>query len=284
MAIISRFAPSPTGDLHLGHIFAAKVARDFASGAPRGKFLLRFEDIDRGRVKAESYDNIQEDLLWLGLSWDEEPLLQCKRLSAYTDALKKLYDLGFIYPCFCTRKEIQLEISHLQVAPHDQAAIIYPGTCRDLDSEFSQVRIDRGDSYSWRFNAVKAFKFHGELTFLDLKLGEIKVDPHKNGDVILARKDVNTSYHLAVVVDDDFQEITHITRGEDLLEATHVHRQLQYLLDLSTPVYFHHPLVYDENGKRLAKRNLALSIRQFRREGLSPDEVWDMLKKNRYLV
>jgi glutamyl-Q tRNA(Asp) synthetase len=269
----TRFAPSPTGDLHLGHILAAKVAHDLARDAG-GRFLLRQEDIDAGRVKPEFYRRIEEDLEWLGLRWDGEILLQSGRRDAYDEALETLKTMGLAYPCFCTRKDIQAALS----APHGSDAALYPGTCRALSTAETSDRIAAGEAHAWRFDAGKAAAIHGELSFHDLRFGEIRVDTSVNGDAVLARKDIGTAYHLAVVVDDAFQEITHVTRGEDLLGATHIHRQLQAILAFREPLYLHHALVRDEQGKRLAKRDAARSIRTLREQGLSAGEVMAMVR------
>jgi glutamyl-Q tRNA(Asp) synthetase len=273
MSIITRFAPSPTGDLHLGHVYAAKVAHNLAREAD-GRFLLRQEDIDSGRVKPEYYRHIEENLEWLGLRWDGEILLQSGRREAYEDALETLKRMGLAYPCFCTRKDIQAALS----APHGSDAAIYPGTCRALSIAETSDRIAAGEAHAWRFDAGKAATIHGELSFHDLRFGKIRVDTSENGDAVLSRKDIGVAYHLAVVVDDQFQEITHVTRGEDLLDATHIHRQLQAILGYREPVYLHHALVRDEHGKRLAKRDAARSIRSLREQGFSPVEVMAMLQ------
>ena len=273
MSVVTRFAPSPTGDLHLGHILAAKVARDLAKKSSGGIFLLRHEDIDGGRVKEECYDRIEEDLRWLDLGWDGEPLRQSSRLDAYASALDTIRDLGLAYPCFCTRKDIQAEIEKMLAAPHGNEAVLYPGICRNLDPREAGKRIAEGEPHTWRLDSAKAFDFHGEIHFQDISHGTVPVDMMVNGDVVLARKDIGTSYHLAVVVDDAFQGVTHVTRGEDLLGATHVQRQIQAILGYSEPVYFHHKLVRDENGIRLAKRDAAMSIRTLRDSGVSPAEV-----------
>lgn len=276
MSVITRFAPSPTGDLHLGHILAAKVARDLAKASPGGNFLLRHEDIDGGRVKEECYERIEEDLLWLGLSWDGNALRQSSRTDAYAAALRQIRDLGLAYPCFCTRKDIQAETARMLAAPHGNETIIYPGICRNLDPKTREQRIASGEPHSWRFDSAKAAQIHGSLTFHDLRYGTTTVDAMINGDVVLARKDIGTSYHLAVVVDDAFQGITHVTRGEDLLGASHVQRQLQAILGFREPLYLHHALVRDESGIRLAKRDDARSIRSLREQGFTPEAVLDM--------
>ena len=269
----TRFAPSPTGRLHLGHAFSAKTAHDFAL-ENGGVFLLRHEDIDATRVRPEYYAEIESDLQWLGFEWTGEPLRQSTRLPLYESALASLRGLGVCYPCFCTRREIEAGASRILSAPHGPEGPVYPGTCRNLSPTERQAKLDAGFAVSWRLHAAATAKITGPLTFDDLRFGQIAVLPQLLGDVVLARKDIGTSYHLAVVVDDAFQEITHVTRGEDLLDSTHVHRLLQTLLKLPQPVYFHHSLVVDESGKRLAKRNDALAISTMRQNGLTPREVF----------
>jgi len=264
----TRFAPSPTGKLHLGHAMAAWVAKALAD-AGGGEFLLRHEDIDLTRVREEYYAGIEEDLRWLGLDWLGTPLRQTSRIAAYDAALERLKEMGVVYPCFCTRREI-----HEMGAPHGPEGPFYPGTCRELPEETRREKLRAGLSHAWRLDAGKAACRAGRrLTFNDLMHGVAVVDESLLGDVVLARKDIGTAYHLAVVVDDAFQEITHVTRGEDLLHSTHVHRLLQELLGLPEPVYLHHPLVLDDAGKRLAKRHDALSIAAMRAEGIPPEEV-----------
>jgi glutamyl-Q tRNA(Asp) synthetase len=271
--IRTRFAPSPTGRLHLGHALAARVARDLAHSQPDGRFLLRFEDIDAPRVRAEFYQEIEEDLQWLGFTWAETPLRQTTRNTAYEAALMELRDQNLVYPCFCTRREIQNELANMAAAPHGPEGPVYPGTCRHLNETERQEKISAGLPHAWRLDSRMAAAITGPLTFQDLRYGTIAVDPELLCDVVLARKDIGTAYHLAVVVDDAFQQITHVTRGEDLLPSTHVHRLLQNLLGLPEPVYLHHGLVPDEHGKRLAKRHDALSIAALRGAGLTPEQV-----------
>ncbi|BCU78563.1 tRNA glutamyl-Q(34) synthetase GluQRS [Luteolibacter sp. LG18] len=270
--IRTRFAPSPTGRLHLGHAYAAKVARDVAK-AEGGEFLLRFEDIDTTRVREEFYQGIEEDLRWLGLDWDGVPLRQTQRLVAYEGTLRALEVQGVIYPCFCTRKEIEGEIARMAGAPHGPEGPLYPGTCKRLPAAERTAKLAGGLPFSWRLDATAAATTTGPLTFTDLRHGTLTVDPDLLGDVILARKDIGTSYHLAVTVDDAFQSITHVTRGEDLLASTHVHRLLQTLLGFPEPVYLHHRVLVDEHGKRLAKRHDSLSIRSLRGDGISAEGV-----------
>jgi glutamyl-Q tRNA(Asp) synthetase len=273
MSVRTRFAPSPTGRLHLGHAFAARVAHAFARRTPGSEFLLRFEDIDATRVREAFYRDIIEDLEWLGLEWDGVPLRQTDRTSAYHDALSILRQRRLVYPCFCTRREIQDEWARMAAAPHGPEGPLYPGTCRTIDAARRESLLASGVAYSWRLDAQEASLQSGPLSFTDLRHGIIPVDPLLLGDVVLARKDIGTAYHLAVVVDDAFQQISHVTRGEDLLASTHVHRLLQKLLGLSEPVYLHHPLVLDEHGRRLAKRHEALTIASLREAGLSPANV-----------
>ncbi|MES2981641.1 MAG: tRNA glutamyl-Q(34) synthetase GluQRS [Verrucomicrobiota bacterium] len=264
----TRFAPSPTGELHLGHAYAAKVAHDLAR-EQNGLFLLRHEDIDSSRVREEYYTLIETDLRWLGLNWDGEIVRQSHRPFAYRDALEKLKQQGLVYPCFCTRKDIQQSLS----APHGAAENIYPGICRNIPSEESVQRIANGEAHAWRFDSNKAAAIHGELSFNDLRFGKTQVKPLANGDAVLARRDIGIAYHLAVVVDDAFQNITHVTRGDDLFESTHIHRQLQAVLGFPEPTYFHHPCICDETGKRLAKRDDARSIRTLREAGTSTKDI-----------
>ncbi len=268
----TRFAPSPTGRLHLGHAFSARVAHDIAR-RNGSAFLLRFEDIDHTRARPRYYDAIEEDLRWLGLEWDAPPLRQSDRLPAYAAALGALRDLGIIYPCFCTRREIQAEIAAMSSAPHGPEGPLYPGTCRAISPTDAAGRIAAGEPHAWRLDAARAAEITGPLSFHDDLHGEIRVDPKLLGDVVLARRDIATSYHLAVVVDDAFQKIDIVTRGDDLLPSTHVHRLLQSLLGLPEPRYHHHRLITDEHGHRLAKRDDSLAIATLRARGHSPEEI-----------
>ena len=270
--IRTRFAPSPTGRLHLGHVLAARVAWEMARKSG-GEFLLRHEDIDGPRVREEFYEGIEEDLKWLGLKWDGAVLRQSARTAAYETTLGTLREKGLVYPCFCTRREIQEEWARMGAAPQGEKAPNYPGICRDLTEASRAEKLDAGLPHAWRLDSARAAAVAGPLTFNDLRFGTIAVDARLAGDVVLARKDIGTAYHLAVAVDDAFQKITHVTRGEDLLEATHVHRLLQELLDLPAPLYLHHPLILDESGQRLAKRSEAQSIATLRAQGMTACEV-----------
>ena len=274
--MLTRFAPSPTGRLHLGHAYAALVAQELAD-RNRGTCLLRFEDIDHTRIRPEFYALIKEDLQWLGLTWEGEALRQSDRLENYTRALDRLRDRGMIYPCFCNRRAIAEEIARMTNAPHGPEGALYPGTCRNLDPSERTTRIDQGHPHAWRLDSTRAAQSCGELTFHDLLSGTQPVLPGELGDVVLARRDIATSYHLAVVVDDSEQGITLVTRGEDLLASTHVHRLLQVLLEYPEPRYLHHELIRDETGKRLATRDHALSLANLRESGMSAEAVLDLL-------
>ncbi len=273
----TRFAPSPTGGLHLGHAYAAKVAHDLAR-EHHGQFLLRQEDIDSSRVREEYYQHIEADLKWLGLDWDGEILRQSDRQEAYREALENLKQQSLVYPCFCTRKEIQAEVQRSLGAPHGTTEHIYPGICRDITAKESAKRIADGEAHAWRFDSNKAANIHGEIRFQDLRFGTTRVNILANGDAVLARKDIGIAYHLAVVVDDAFQNISHVTRGDDLFESTHIHRQLQAILGFPEPIYLHHHCMCDETGKRLAKRDDARSIQSLRLAGQSKEDVFAMIE------
>ncbi|NNU80774.1 tRNA glutamyl-Q(34) synthetase GluQRS [Halovulum dunhuangense] len=280
-----RFAPSPTGPLHLGHAFSALTAWDHAR-ASGGQFLLRIEDIDQSRARPEWEARILDDLHWLGIDWPEPVLRQSTRLPAYRAALADLWARGLIFACSCNRRDIAAALS----APQEGAEIpmgpdgpIYPGTCRaqgrgpDLPfpPEGVALRLDMA-------RAVGTLR--GPLSFDETGepgQGRVALDPARLlaevGDVVLARRDMGTSYHLAVVLDDAFQGVTHVTRGRDLFEATQIHVVLQSLLDLPTPVYHHHRLIRDAAGKRLAKRDDARAIAKYRAEGASPADIRAMV-------
>lgn len=263
MSIISRFAPSPTGYLHLGHAYSAWLAWRRAD-----VFRLRLEDIDTTRCRPEYAAAICEDLHWLGLNWDGEIRVQSQHFSEYAAVLETLQERGLLYPCFCTRAEI----TRAQSAPHG-AEGLYPGTCRALTEFGRAARIAAGMPYALRLNVAQARAEIGMLRFFEEHAGWVEAVPERLGDVVLARKDTPTSYHLCVVHDDALQNITHVIRGEDLREATHVHVLLQALLGLPTPVYAHHKLLTDASGKRLAKRDKAASLRDMRAAGISPEAI-----------
>jgi len=261
---ISRFAPSPTGRLHLGHAFSAIRAHDLARDGG-GRFLLRIEDIDQGRSREAFIAGIEEDLAWLGLRWDGPVLRQSTRTDAYRSALGALGVAGLLYPCFCTRADIAAAAT----APHGPDGAVYPGTCRTLAPE-ERARRMAAEPFAWRLDMARAAAFAGPLCWHDAIMGEVDAVPDRFGDVVLARKDAPASYHLAVTVDDAWQGVTDVVRGMDLFEATHIHRLLQALLGLPTPRYHHHPLLTDEEGHRLAKRNGAPTLADLRASGADP--------------
>lgn len=274
--MVTRFAPSPTGDLHLGHVYSAGLARD-AAREGGGRFLLRMEDIDRGRCREEYESGIFEDLDWLGFEWEEPVRRQSAHLEDYVAALATLEGLGVLYPCFCTRREILDEVARAGAAPHGPEGLLYPGTCRGKSKGEREERMGRGEAYALRLDVGRAMGMVGELSWVDLELGEREARPERLGDVVLARKDVRTSYHLAVTVDDAIQGVTLVTRGEDLLEATHVHRLLMALLGLSVPQWRHHRLLTGPDGKRYAKRDEGVTIRGMREGGWTVEDVWGEL-------
>jgi len=258
---VSRFAPSPTGKLHLGHAFSAIQAHDRAR-SDGGTFLLRIEDIDGTRSRPEHVAAIEADLRWLGLHWDGAVLFQSTRLDAYALALDRLRGEDLLYPCFCTRAEIAASLS----APHGPGTV-YPGTCRHMDDAARTARIADGAQHAWRIDMAEAVTRTGPLDWHDERAGRVVTRPETHGDVVLARKDAPASYHLAVTVDDAAQGVTHVVRGLDLFGATDVHRLLQALLDLPTPVYHHHALLHDADGLRLAKRTHAPTLERLRLAG-----------------
>ena len=271
MSQVTRFAPSPTGRLHLGHAYAALFARQEARTA-KGRFLLRIEDIDTLRCKAEFEAGIYEDLEWLGFRWEQPVHRQSEHLGDYQAALDRLSGEGFLYPCFCTRAEIRAEIARSGAA-HGPDGPIYPGLCRSLDPGERAARQAAGEPYALRLDAATASSAAGEIFFRDHRQGRIRATPEILGDVVLARKDVPTSYHLAATVDDHAQGVTLVTRGADLFPATHLHRLLQALLGLKTPEYHHHKLIFGNDGQKLSKTAQAPSLKSLREAGHSAEEV-----------
>jgi glutamyl-Q tRNA(Asp) synthetase len=270
---VTRFAPSPTGRLHLGHAYSALLAHRFARERS-GAFLLRIEDIDPTRARPEHIDGILEDLEWLGLMFDEEIVYQSERLPLYAAALARLKERGLVYPCFCTRADIAASAA----APHGPEGPLYPGICRRLNLEERDRRI-ANEPHAWRLDMAAALaELHGEpLAWHDSAAGEVTARPDRFGDVVLARKDAPTSYHLAVTVDDAAQGITDIVRGRDLFDVTDIHRLLQALLQLPVPSYHHHALLLDAEGRRLAKRSGAPTIAALREAGFDPVRLADDL-------
>ncbi len=276
---VTRFAPSPTGLLHLGHAFSAITAFDAACAAG-GRFILRIEDIDRTRCRPEFDAAIFDDLAWLGLEWEEPVRRQSEHLKEYDDALQALIDKGLVYRCFKTRKEIAEEITRApHFAPAGPEGQQYIGAPLGLADE--RAMLDAGAPYAWRLSIKTAKAFLGTaydaLSFTEeTPHGErrmIKATPEIFGDAIIARKDSGTSYHLASVYDDALQGVTHVIRGQDLYHAAHLHRLLQRLLDLPAPVYRHHRLITDNAGRRLAKRDKAATLAAIRKAGDPPEEI-----------
>ncbi|SEM06849.1 glutamyl-Q tRNA(Asp) synthetase [Roseovarius azorensis] len=273
---ITRFAPSPTGPLHLGHAYSAMLAHDRAE-AERGTFLLRIDDLDRSRCRAEWEVQIFDDLAWLGLTWPKPVMRQSERLPVYRSALAGLWEMGLLYPCHCSRADIRAAAYAPQegAALHGPDGLIYPGTCRPATPpagpvpDHAALRLDMARALATLDEPPEFFE-QGRKIIPDNMVQTV-------GDVVLARRDMGASYHLAVVLDDAEQKISHVIRGADLLEATQIHVLLQRLLRLPTPVYHHHVLIRDENGKRLAKRDDARAIATYRAEGRSPRDIRRMV-------
>lgn len=275
--VVTRFAPSPTGYLHIGHAYSALAAHDRAREAG-GRFILRIEDIDHTRCRQEYVDAIRDDLQWLGLRWDGPVRQQSQHVTDHRAAIERLSALDLLYPCFCTRREIAEEIARSPQAPHGPDGYLYPGICRHLPRGDRARRIAAGDAYALRIDIAKARGRSGDtLTFEDEMRGRVDAQPELLGDVVLARKDMPTSYHLAVTVDDALQGVTLVTRGADLFHATHLQRLLQALLDLPVPSYHHHPLLLGPDGKRLAKRDQAQTLRSLREAGTSAADLREMI-------
>ena len=281
--IIGRYAPSPSGNLHIGNAYSAlfswRTVRELG-----GKFLLRIEDIDLSRCREDFEQSIYDDLEWLGVDWDGVVRRQSDNVLDFKRALAKLRQLGVLYPCFCSRSQIKLEASkrwghHKSEGP---LGVIYPGTCQSLDPVIRRSRMQSGEDYAHRLNLSYAMslaeeKLGGPLTWTDFYTGPQVCDPSNIGDPVLWRKDNPASYNLAVVVDDGLQGINLVTRGLDIYYATHIHRLLQVLLDIPAPVYIHHKLVNDHRGDRLSKTRGSTSIRHMRNTGMSRRDVFRMI-------
>jgi glutamyl-Q tRNA(Asp) synthetase len=280
MNFITRFAPSPTGLLHLGHAYSALTAAR-AAGEAGGSFLLRIEDIDQTRCRPAYETAILDDLAWLGLVWETPVRRQSDHFPDFARALDALYDKGVVYRCFLTRREIA---EAAMSAPHsDDSKVIYPGPAQRVSRDEEEARIARGDSFAWRLSMSCSQDLLGEefarLVFEEQNIGPngehgvIRARPESLGDVIIARKDTPTSYHLSVTHDDALQNVSHVIRGHDLFESTHVHVLLQRLLGWPTPVYRHHALLTGPDGKRYAKRDQSLTLAALRADGVTPAEI-----------
>lgn len=266
--IVTRFAPSPNGPLHLGHAYAAIIAHDLARQAG-GAFKLRIEDIDGPRSRAEFVEEILADIAWLGLGHDGEPVFQSTRLAAYEAAVARLKAIGVLYPCTCTRARIAGMAT--RSGPDGP---IYPGTCKGRD-------IDRVGA-AWRLDVAKAMAITGPLSWHDALAGEQTCTPQVFGDIVLVRKDLPASYHLAATLDDATDAITLVTRGRDLFSASHIHRLLQALLELPVPRWHHHALLIEASGEKLAKRRGSPSLADRRRAGEDGRALADALRGNRF--
>ncbi|MBU8542304.1 MULTISPECIES: tRNA glutamyl-Q(34) synthetase GluQRS [Roseomonadaceae] len=271
--LVTRFAPSPTGFLHLGHAHSALAGwRRARTGG--GRFLLRIEDIDATRCRPEFTDAIFEDLTWLGLDWDGPVRVQSRHMADYRITLDALAARGLLYPCFCSRGDIAREIAGSAAAPHGPDGPLYPGTCRRLTEAKRRARLAAGEPHALRLDMGRALAgLAGPLDFEEAGQGRLHCDPARFGDVVLARKEVPASYHLCVTHDDARDGVTLVTRGVDLLPATDLHRLLQHLMGWPAPAYAHHALLTDASGRRLAKRDGAPTLRDLRRQGASPAQV-----------
>jgi glutamyl-Q tRNA(Asp) synthetase len=279
--IVTRFAPSPTGFLHLGHAHSALLGHSTARRAG-GRFLLRIEDIDRARCKPEFERALLDDLHWIGLDWEQPVRRQSEHFADYAAALARLESDGLLYPCFCSRKDIAAAASAPHGVPsHPGETVIYPGTCRGLDPILAAERKAAGAPFALRLDVARAAARAGPLGFSEADpdgshLREIRADPERFGDVVLGRRDTPASYHLCVTLDDHLQGVNLVIRGEDLRPATHLHRLLQAVLGLASPQYRHHVLLTNESGARLSKRDGALALRTLREQGISAEAVREM--------
>jgi len=270
----TRFAPSPSGLLHLGHAFSALTAFE-AARRRGGRFVLRNEDLDQGRRRPEFEDAICEDLSWLGLAWETPVLRQSERLAVYATAIADLAGRGLAYRCFRRRKEVMEEIAR---APHGAPEVFFS---EPLPPDEEQARLAAGEAFAWRLSIDRCRDAIGSADLVwreegagpDGETGRVPVDVAAHGDVVIGRKDAGASYHLASVIDDAAQGITHVIRGEDLFASSHVHRLLQALLGLPAPTYRHHRLILDETGRRFAKRDRAVTLRALREAGWTPADV-----------
>lgn len=271
IAHLTRFAPSPTGLLHLGHAYSALFA-EHAAREGGGRFILRIEDIDETRCRPQFEQAIFEDLHWLGLRWEEPVRRQSDHRSSYATGVERLAAQGLLYPCICTRKDIAASASAPH-APSGPDGPLYPGTCRARTMDECRDLARQNIPFALRLNMEAALVQTPALTFTDRARGTHEATPAIFGDIVIARKEFPASYHLAVVMDDALQGVTLVTRGEDLFAATHVQRLLQHLLDLPTPLYHHHQLVRDASGARMAKRDAAPSLQSFRQAGRTPQSI-----------
>ncbi len=286
-----RFAPSPTGELHIGHALSALTTWEWARRLG-GRFLLRIEDIDTGRARDHLIEQIFEDLAWLGLDWERPVLRQSEHFAGYRAAARKLEDMGLLYPCFATRSEIRAEVQRrdtqgIKATRDPDGAPVYPGLHKGLPAAEIAARMARGEPHALRLDMAAAIERareisgEGRISYVAFdeegRERRVVADPARWGDAVIVRKDVPASYHLAVVVDDHRQGITHVTRGQDLEAATDLHRLLQVLFGFEAPRYHHHRLLLDERGAKLAKRSGSESLRSLREKGLTPENIRRMV-------
>lgn len=279
---VLRFAPSPNGELHLGHALSALTGYDMARRLG-GRFLLRIEDIDITRCREEYVTQLLEDLAWLGLTWEEPVLRQSQRFAVYSRASDVLLKLGLLYPCFATRSEIAEATAHAPPLLDPDGAPLYPGLHKNLPKQESAARLARGEPFALRIDmeraltALEGISGQRRVTFTEIDADgnaeRIEMDPAIWGDAVIVRKDVAASYHLAVTIDDARQRVTHVTRGRDLYEATALHRLLQTLLGLPEPVYHHHRLLTDADGRKLSKSARDTSLRALRESGVDALQI-----------
>ncbi len=277
--VVTRFAPSPTGYLHLGHAYSALFASAEAV-REQGRFLLRIENIDFGRCKSIFEDAIYEDLAWLGLAWEQPVRRQSDHLEKYRSALQRLNEKDLLYPCFCTRKEIASEIEQADSSPHEVVGPEgprYPGTCRNMSADERDFKLAQGDQFALRLNMEKACEIAGRLTWQEANGADHLATPQLFGDAVIARKNSPSSYHLSVTVDDHLQGVTLVTRGEDLRSATHIHRLLQALLSYDVPDYKFHRMLTGDDGRRYAKRNSSLTLRTLRNNGKTSTDIRELI-------
>lgn len=265
----TRFAPSPNGRLHIGHAYAALCAHDFAR-QHGGRFLLRIEDIDGTRSRAEYIDGIIEDIAWLGLDHEGAVIFQSERVAQYHAALEQLYAMRLVYRCCCSRSDIAAALKSVTVR-HGPDGPNYPGTCRGR-------QVGEGP-YCWRLDMAAALEKAGSLDWTDLQAGRQSADPGLFGDIVLWRKDAPASYHLAATLDDAADGISHVIRGMDLFAYSAIHRLLQALLGLPEPLYWHHPLLLDAKGNKLAKSRLSLPLAELRAQGVDGRMLVEQLRR-----
>ncbi|HZU51872.1 MAG TPA: tRNA glutamyl-Q(34) synthetase GluQRS [Sphingomicrobium sp.] len=268
---MTRFAPSPSGRLHLGHAYSACLGHNWARQRT-GQFRLRIDDLDQSRCRPEFIDAIYQDLRWLGLEWNEPVIVQSQRTHRYEEALDELRSRGLVFACFCTRADIAQSLT----APHGHAAVSYPGTCRALPDD-PQRRATT--PHCWRLNAAKALELAGLPTWVEADGQQFTAQQTEIGDAILARKDAPASYHLSCVIDDASSGVTMVVRGADLRASTPVQRLLQAVLELPEPSYFHHPLITHDDGRRLAKRDRAPTLEGMREAGVDGPSLLNRLRR-----